>query len=311
MIYSNILLSIAPIFILIIVGYGLRRGGFPSTEFWHLNNKLVYWVLIPALLFSKISTIPLSNDNFLLNTFVIYSGFGMAVLFALLSTKVLRLNGSASSSILQGSARHNSFIGLAVAERLFGADGLSQAALVTAVLIPITNIVIVTLMVLLIKGTEEKGVISSIQRDIIRNPLIIAVVVAVGLNILDITPIPVIDDLTDILGRAALPIMLLGVGANIRVRNMAAIGLPVWASIAGKMIIFPGVTFLAAQYFGLPKTAALVVIIFSALPTAASSYTLARQMGGDAQLMASIITIQTALSFLSLPLTIALAQNFF
>ncbi|MDK1027774.1 MAG: AEC family transporter [Anaerolineae bacterium] len=311
MIYSNILLSIAPIFILIIVGYGLRRGGFPSTEFWHLNNKLVYWVLIPALLFSKISTIPLSNDNFLGNTFVIYSGFGMAVLFALLSTKVLRLNGSASSSILQGSARHNSFIGLAVAERLFGADGLSQAALVTAVLIPITNIVIVTLMVLLIKGTEEKGVISSIQRDIIRNPLIIAVVVAVGLNILDITPIPVIDDLTDILGRAALPIMLLGVGANIRVRNMAAIGLPAWASIAGKMIIFPGVTFLAAQYFGLPKTAALVVIIFSALPTAASSYTLARQMGGDAQLMASIITIQTALSFLSLPLTIALAQNFF
>lgn len=311
MIYSNILLSIAPIFILIIVGYGLRRGGFPSTEFWHLNNKLVYWVLIPALLFSKISTIPLSNDNFLGNTFVIYSGFGMAVLFALLSTKVLRLKGSASSSILQGSARHNSFIGLAVAERLFGADGLSQAALVTAVLIPITNIVIVTLMVLLIKGTEEKGVISSIQRDIIRNPLIIAVVVAVGLNILDITPIPVIDDLTDILGRAALPIMLLGVGANIRVRNMAAIGLPAWASIAGKMIIFPGVTFLAAQYFGLPKTAALVVIIFSALPTAASSYTLARQMGGDAQLMASIITIQTALSFLSLPLTIALAQNFF
>lgn len=307
--YTDIILSIAPIFLLIVLGYGLRRRGFPTVEFWNLNDKLVYWVLFPALLFSKTSTITLSSDKLLSDALVIYSGFGSAVLFALLVGKLFRFSGPVSSSVLQGAARHNAFIALAVAERLFGNQGLSQAALVAALLIPITNIVVVTLMVVLIHGTGQKGVIRSILRDLVRNPLLIAVVLGVGLNMLRVTPIPVIDDLTDILGRGALPIMLLGVGANIRVRYMGKIGFPTFVSIVGKMLVFPTMIIVVAQAIGFSELATMVALIFGTVPTAASANTLARQMGGDAHLMSTIITIQTALSFLSLPLSVALVQQ--
>jgi len=153
----DIFLSIAPIFLLLVLGYGLRRGGIPSVEFWNLNDRLVYWILFPALLFSNTSTIDLSGD--LLSSFavVIYCGFGSAVLFALVSSRLFRLNGATASSVLQGAARHNSFIALAVAERLIGLDGLALATLVTALLIPVTNITVVTLMVTMIRGDGGRG----------------------------------------------------------------------------------------------------------------------------------------------------------
>jgi predicted permease len=309
MIYVDIILSIAPIFLLIIIGYGLRRRGFSSAEFWNFTNKFVYWILFPALLFSKTSTIVLSGDEFLSNAIVIYGGFGSAVVFALLVGKIFQFSGATLSSVLQGAARHNAFIALAVAERLFGSQGLAQAALVTAMLIPITNIVVVTLMVVVTQSSEQKGVVRAVLRDLARNPLLIAVLLGVGMNILGITPLPVVNDLTDILGRAALPIMLVAVGANIRVRNMGEIGLPTLFSIAGKMVVFPAVIAILALSYGLSELATMVAIIFGGVPTAASAYALARQMGGDAQLMSTIITIQTALSFISLPVTIAIVQQ--
>jgi len=305
----DIFLSIAPIFLLLVLGYGLRRGGIPSVEFWNLNDRLVYWILFPALLFSNTSTIDLSGD--LLSSFavVIYCGFGSAVLFALVSSRLFRLNGATASSVLQGAARHNSFIALAVAERLIGLDGLALATLVTALLIPVTNITVVTLMVTMIRGDGGRGaVLRAVLRDLARNPLLIAVLLGIATNVLNIAPIPVLSDMAKILGAAALPIMLLCVGANIRIRAMTSAGLPVALSVVGKMVVFPAMILVAAQFVDLSDAALLVLILYGAVPTAASAYTLARQMGGDAPVMATIITLQTALSFVTLPITVALVQ---
>ena len=305
----DIFLSIAPIFLLLVLGYVLRRGGIPSVEFWNLNDRLVYWILFPALLFSNTSTINLSGD--LLSSFAvaIYCGFGSAVIFALISSRLFRLGGPTASSVLQGAARHNSFIALAVAERLIGLDGLALATLVTALLIPVTNITVVTLMVTMIRGDGGRGaVVRAVLRDLARNPLLIAVGLGITANLLHITPIPVVSDMAKILGAAALPIMLLCVGANIRIRAMTSAGLPVALSVVGKMVVFPAMILVAAQFVDLSEASLLVLILYGAVPTAASAYTLARQMGGDAPVMATIITLQTALSFVTLPITVALAQ---
>ncbi|MFZ1767902.1 MAG: AEC family transporter [Caldilinea sp.] len=304
-----IFLSIAPIFLLLVLGYWLRRGGIPSVEFWNLNDRLVYWVLFPALLFNNTSTIKLSGD--LLSSFavVIYTGFGSAVLFALVSSRLGKLRGATASSVLQGAARHNSFIALAVAERLLGAEGLALASLVTALLIPVTNITVVTLMVTMIRGGgDQRTVLRAVLRDLVRNPLLIAVFLGIAVNLLGVTPIPVIHDMAKILGAAALPIMLLCVGANIRLRAMTSAGLPVLLSVLGKMVVFPAMLLVAAHFVDLSHTALLVLLFYGAAPTAASAYTLARQMGGDAPTMATIITVQTALSFVTLPLTVAAVQ---
>jgi len=305
----DIFLSIAPIFLLLVLGYVLRRGGIPSVEFWNLNDRLVYWILFPALLFSNTSTFDLSGDLLSAFAVAIYCGFGSAVIFALLSSRLFRLDGPTASSVLQGSARHNSFIALAVAERLIGFDGLALATLVTALLIPVTNITVVTLMVTMIRGDGGRAaVLRAVLRDLARNPLLIAVGLGIGANLLDIAPIPVVSDMAKILGAAALPIMLLCVGANIRIRAMTSAGLPVLLSVVGKMVIFPAMILVAAQFVDLSDAALLVLILYGAVPTAASAYTLARQMGGNAPVMATIITLQTAISFVTLPITVTLVQ---
>ena len=244
----DILLSIAPIFLLLVLGYWLRRGGIPSVEFWNLNDRLVYWVLFPALLFNNTSTIDLSGDLLSAFVVVIYTGFGSAVIFALVSSRLFRLDGATASSVLQGAARHNSFIALAVAERLIGAEGLALAALVPALLIPVTNITVVTPMVLLLRGGGNLGVVlRAVLRDLARNPLLIAVFLGIAANLLGATSIPIVHDMAQILGAAALPIMLLCVGANIRIRAMASTGLPVVLPGVGQPEVFPAMILVPAQ----------------------------------------------------------------
>jgi len=152
------------------------------------------------------------------------------------------------------------------------------------------------------------AVLRAVLRDLARNPLLIAVLLGIATNVLNIAPIPVLSDMAKILGAAALPIMLLCVGANIRIRAMTSAGLPVALSVVGKMVVFPAMILVAAQFVDLSDAALLVLILYGAVPTAASAYTLARQMGGDAPVMATIITLQTALSFVTLPITVALVQ---
>ncbi|GAB4228574.1 MAG: AEC family transporter [Kiloniellaceae bacterium] len=305
----HILLSIAPIFILIVLGHLLRRGGIPSFEFWNLNDKLVYWVLMPALLFHKTSTLELQPSVVGAYAVVILGGFAAATLFGLASARVAGLPAPVASSVLQGAARHNTFIALAVAERLYGTEGLAIAAVATSLLIPTTNVTMVTAMVWLVRGPDEKRILRSILRDLARNPLILSVGTGVAWNVLGIGEMPVIHEVARILGAAALPVVLLCVGANIRVRAMAASALPLVLSSLGKLAVFPLVIVALAQLMELNQTETLVALLFGAVPTASSAYTLARQLGGDAPLMAAIVTVQTGLAFLTLPLTMALAAR--
>lgn len=308
---NEIVFAIAPIFILIVLGNLLRRNGIPSIEFWNQNDKLVYWVLFPALLFVTTSTLELSGDLFGSYALVILAGFGAAALFGILSTWAFKLPGTVGSSVLQGCARHNTFIALAIAEALFGLEGLAMAALVTAVLIPITNVVVVALMVGMLPHDPNRSIAGAIARDLARNPLLLSVVLGIAANLSGVGFVPVLHDTLGILAAAALPIVLLCIGANLRVKEMRASGMPTLLSMVGKFVVFPLAMFGAIVLTGLEGTPALIAMIFACVPTAASGFTLARQMGGDAPLAAAIVTLQTALSFVSLPLAIVLFGDYF
>lgn len=138
-----VLISTAPIFFLIVLGYILRRNGIPNVEFWNMNDKLVYWVLMPALLFHKTSTIELSPGLVGSYSVVIIGGFLVTLVFGLGSAKLVGLPSGSASSVMQGASRHNAFIALSIAGSLFGATGLSLGALAMALLIPATNLAVV------------------------------------------------------------------------------------------------------------------------------------------------------------------------
>ncbi len=307
----QVALLIAPIFGLIVLGHVLRRGGIPSFEFWLLNDKLVYWVLMPSLLFYKTSTTDF--DLALLGAFAmaVLGAFAIALLYGIAVWRISSLSGATASSVMQGSARHNTFIALALAELMFGQDGLAMATLISAMLIPTTNLTVVSLMVIMTSNKTGFGLIPSILRDLMRNPLLLAVGAGISCNYLIANEIPILHDMTRILGQAALPIVLLSVGASIRIRAMATSAIPMLLATLGKMIVFPAVTFIIAISIGLTETQTMIALLFASAPTASASYTLARQMDGDAPVMAAIVTVQTALSFISIPVTLVLAQAFF
>lgn len=303
-------LAIAPIFVMILLGYGLRRGGIPSTEFWNLNDRLVYWVLMPALFFVKISAADVFSGRVGLFAGVLYAGFFASVVLGLLLGRLAGWSVPMRISTLQGSVRFNTFIGLAVAEAIWGAGGLETAVIGSALLVPVVNVTVVTAIVWMQASDRGQGrgaIVARALRDLVRNPLILSIGAGLIANRAGLGHVPVLTDTLAILGAAALPIMLLCVGANLRLRQMRAAIAPLAGTSVIKLVLAPVLVVSVAVATGLDTGHAQVALIYMALPTGVASYTLARQMGGDAPLMAAIISVQTLLSFLTLPLAITLA----
>ncbi len=307
----SIWLSIAPIFAIVVLGHLLWRVSIPSMDFWDVIDRLVYWILMPSLLFYKMSTAHFDASLVGSYSLVILAPFAFCVGFALLGGRIAGLNGAVASTLLQGAARHNTFISLAMAERIYGLDGLELAILASAMLIPATNLSVVPLMITLASGKGAGGRVNAILRDLVRNPLILSVSLGVVVGLVWPEEIPVIHDTTKLLGGAALPIVLLSIGASLRVTGLSASTMPIALSFLIKFAAFPLGTFLLARWIGLNEMQTVIALMFAAAPAASSSYVFARQLGGDAPLMAAILTLQTGAAFITMPLTIALAQRAF
>ena len=305
-----IFLAIAPTFVLILLGYVLRRGGIPSVEFWNLNDRLVYWVLMPALFFAKISAADLGAQPLGAFAGLLYTGFFAAVAFGFAAQKAARVAPEQGTDIVQGASRFNTFVGLAIAEALYGADGLQAAVVGSAILVPVVNVVMVTALALMLRRSGGNIVLGTV-RDLARNPLILSILAGLGFNLAGLRHVPVLHDTALVLGQAALPVMLLAVGANLRIRGMDAHWLPMILASLGKLAVFPAAVLMAAAVLSPSPLTVQIAMIYAALPVAVSAYTLAREMGGDAPLMAGIITVQTLLSFVTIPVTLALADALF
>ena len=307
--FTDVVFAIAPIFMLMIIGNLLRRNQILDDAFWNLNDKLVYWILMPALLFNEISQIHFSPALFGSYAMVILSGFFAVILLSILLSQVCAYSGAISSSVMQGAARHNAFIALAISGSLFGAKGLAIGTSLMAILIPIVNVVIVTFMVIILqdeKPNNAKPRLTGVVAELAKNPLILSIIVGIVFSVANAKDVPIIHETTRLLGLGAIPVLLLGLGANIRIRNLSIKISPLIISCVLKLAIFPLIVYLVSDYFEFSVTEKIVMVIFGCVPTAVSSYTLAKQLGGEAELMTSIITLQTALSFITIPLILVL-----
>lgn len=301
-----VLLALIPVAALIIGGSGLRRlPGFTNPEFWSGAEKLAYYVLLPVLLFSSVAEVSIAHVP--LGRLAV-SLVGPTIIVSILIIGLRRFAARdlpSFTSVLQGGIRFNTYIGLSVSASLFGAEGSAVAAIVAAVLVPTVNIVSSLGFEFLRTGPSS---VAGILRVVVTNPLVIGCV-AGGLWNLTGAQVPtVVDSVLSPLAAAALPIGLLCVGAGLRRFPLRAHFAAMVNSTVSKLIVLPAVTLFALVLLEVPTTPGLVAMIFQSIATASSGYVMARQLGGNSELMAALIATQTVLMLVTLPLVLLVSQ---
>ncbi len=293
-----------PIFLLIVIGFLLRWRGFIDRPAWEAVEKLTYMILFPALLIRTLATADFSAMQVL--PIIAAINIPLVLTALILMTLVARFmsDGPALTSMLQGFIRPNTYIGLAVAAGLFGELGFATATLAIAASVPLVNLI--SVVALSRFGSNGSRSFKAMILAIAKNPIIVACVVGILLNMSG-TGLPSISDgFLEILGRAALPLGLIAVGAGLKLKGDGGSLGTLVAPVVGKLLVLPVLTAFTCSLLGLSGVPAYVAILFNALPVASSSFILARQLGGDADLMARIITIQTAAAMITLPLLLGL-----
>lgn len=300
---DGILTALWPVFALLVIGYLARRYDFPGSAFWPPAEKATYFVLFPSLLVSRLSQADLASVQSSLLVTAVLSMLLILSLLVLLIRPLLSVGNAQFTSVYQGSLRFNTYVALAVSAALMPEQGVVLAAVMTALMIPALNLLCVLIFAWF---GESRPSIKGVLKTLARNPLILACLLGIALNLTGIgLPAPA-RPVLGLLGGMALPLGLLAVGAALNLRVLKHSGPAVVAASLFKLIVCPLIAFALSRLFGLSEAASLVLLIFASVPTATTAYILARQLGGDAELMANIITTQTLISLLSMPLVLML-----
>jgi hypothetical protein len=296
--------AIAPIFLIIVAGFAFKRARFPGEGFWQPAERLAYYVLLPALIVRHLAGADLAGIQVAeYTTLIVVVALATSALTLALKP-LLRMDGPAFTSVLQGAIRLNSYIGFGIAEALWGAQGVVLVALFVAVMMPVVNVICIGVLAAFAHSGTPNW--KRVPAEIAKNPIIVACAVGWALNALAV-PLPGwVNDLLGIFAKGALPVALLCVGAGLdhgAGRGLRPGALALACGI--KLLVMPAIALAAAHALGLTGLGFTVAVMFSAVPASPASYVLARQLGGDAALMAGILTAQTALAALTVPALVA------
>ena len=288
-----------PDFLLIALGAGLRRVRVFDAPFWRGLERLVYFILFPARLFRALatSTMPLGGASRLVAVGLLFTGAGIALSW--LGRPLLRLPKPTFAACFQCAFRFNTYIALAAASSLGGAQGVAAISLLVGVLVPLVNIAAVAML-------AERRDGFGIGLAVIRNPLVIACACGLAVNAAGI-PLPaLVTRILELLSGAALPLGLIAAGAGLA---FVAGTLPLraiawWHAI--KLALLPAIALGVALVCALSTLERPVAVLLAAVPTAPSAYVLAMQMNGVGAPVALLISTGTLLAIVTLPLWLAL-----
>ena len=302
--------AISPIFLIIITGYLLSQTRVVGETVWSAIEHICFYLLLPFLIIRTLSRANLGDLPIVdFVTVLVVAIFGMSTLLILIHALIWRRfpeSGPSFSSVFQGATRFHGFVAIAVIGPLYGDEGVALAALALAIMVPLLNTI--TVIVLSIYGrSDTRPDFFAVSKKILTNPLILACVAGLLFNWLGIPDI--LFDTIDIIGDGGLGLALLAVGSGMKFGQAARHKLLLAIGVVTRLIGMPTIVIAMSWLVGLDGLARTVAIIAGAVPTAASAYVMARKMGGDAELMSSIVTFQVIVAFFTLPLFIYIAER--
>ncbi|KVG19295.1 AEC family transporter [Burkholderia ubonensis] len=293
-----VLLALAPVALLVALGHGLKRSGFVGDAFWPSAERLCYYVLLPALFAPGLASARLQSLAVMPLALALVGSTVAAAAALLLIRPFVRVDGAGFTSVFQGAVRFNNYVGASLAAGLFGAQGIALAAVCVAAIVPTVNLMCV--LVFARYGSTRLG-IAALVRQIVSNPLVVACATGIAMQASGATFPPAIEPAVRALGAASMPLGLLCVGAALTFDAARAWMQPVCVASAFKFVAMPLLTLVAGRVLGLGDAALTVALLFQALPTSSASYLMARQLGGDAPLMAGITAFQTLFATIAMP----------
>lgn len=282
------LFLLLPDFSLILLGALLRRVMIGTDEFWTGAERLVYFVLFPALLFNALASvrIDLATVLPLILSGAVVMGAGFA--FGWLGRPLMGLSGMAFASRLQCAYRFNTYIAIALAGKLHGAAGVAMMGALCGAMVPIAN-------VLAVGSMARHGQVGLI-RELLRNPLVLATFAGLAWNFAGFELPDVAQSFLKRLGDAAIALGLLAVGAALRWGAVGGKWIGSAWLVAVKLLALPLVAWVVGRQLGLAGMPFDLLILFAALPSASSAYILAMRMGGDGPGVAWLISATTVLA---------------
>jgi malonate transporter and related proteins len=308
---ASVIDSVIPAFLLIATGWLARISGLIEDLHWSGIEKATYYIFFPAIIIDTLARADLGAVPVL--------GVGGALVGAILLNAAALLiarpalqawtglDGPGFTSLFQGSTRWNTFIALAMASSLYGPRGLTLMAVAIAAMVPLLNTLAFYVLTRYAGGPRQTPV--QTLTSFVGNPYIWSCAIGLALNGSGL-PLPKpVGSFVEILGRAALAAGLLIVGAGLDVRRLAKPEAAHLVSLAAKLFVLPLTAVALARLFGVSGLDLDVTVIAASVPTASGAYALAKLMGGDAPLMAEIITLQTLASLGTMPVMIALLSS--
>lgn len=300
----NFLQLLLPDFALILLGYLVCRYTALGRTVWEQVESLVYYFLFPVLLFQSIARSPLDlgATSGLIGAGLLLGVAGIALAYLLPHLPGLagRIDAREHAASAQVAFRFNSYIGLALAERLAGAQGLLLIAVLIGVCVPVFNVAAVWPM-------ARHGQ-TGFARALLRNPLIIATALGLAANFAGVRVPGWLEPTVARVGGASIPLGLMAAGAGMRLAHLAQQKSLAASVLAIRHLVLPFVAAALAWSFRLDPVQAGVLLAFSALPTASSCYVLASRMGYDGGFVAGLVTVSTLLGLASLPLALGVLR---
>lgn len=295
----SVLAILFPDFALILLGFLLMRFTGWGTPFWDGLEKLIYFILFPALLFYSTARAPFDLGSTGKMLEVALAATVCAIGLGWLAKALFRSPPMMFESGVQVAFRFNSYIALAIASRLGGEQGTSLMALIIGFAVPLCNMAAVHALV------HKSG---GLPRELAKNPLLVATALGMGFNLLGLHLPDVAGATLARLSQASIALGLITVGAGLRLSGLhEAKGLAAYI-LAIKLLVLPAIGYAAGLWIGLPPLQLQIAVTFCALPTASSAYVLAARMGGNGPFVAFLISASTVLSLATLPVWLGLAR---
>jgi malonate transporter and related proteins len=293
MYYAQLLL---PDFMLIVCGYLICRFTQLNRTVWEQVDSLVFYFLFPVLLFHSIvrSPLDLGAASGMIGAALCMVAINIALTYTIAYWRGVERSDFASTA--QIAFRFNSFIALALAERLAGREGLLLIAVIIGVCVPLCNIGAIWPM------AQDSG--KGFLKSLVRNPLVLGTASGLLANVLGFSFPAWIEPTVSRIGQASLALGLMAAGAGMQLSKMfdtPSKRLVGPAVLTMRHLLMPLLAWAMIKLFALGETQATILLVFSALPTASSCYVLAARMGYNGSFVAVLVTLSTALGALSLP----------